>query len=60
MEYLKNDGTYEDLATLPDMIRRAAQCGVIHCELHQEHVRQVALIHRCAMAARVAATGRLG
>ena len=39
LEYLKNDGSYEDFATLPETLKRAAQCGVIHCELLPEHVR---------------------
>ena len=36
---MKDDGSYEDLAALPETLKRAARCGVIHCELLPEHVR---------------------
>ena len=39
LEYLPNDGTYDDVAKLSETLKRATQCGVIHTELLQEHIR---------------------
>ena len=39
LEYLPNDGTYEDLKTLSNTLQCVAESGLVHTELLHEHVR---------------------